>query len=325
MVFISMEQDAALQRTVEYHIQYPSSSTSTASSTATAAAAAAAARDRVTFTNTDPRTRFNREPQQTLSISHNQDGTLTTHAGRSYIYGPPASTDTRAPHMPHEFTANQPDFRISTDFSDDDDDAAAGGGGGGGFTSLAAPPPGVPVSILRRPPPNRIGTLPFENEDESDSELESGYITNAFLTENTIRRLRRTDSDTAVRRAASTNLVEVDFEDIANSSTSGQQQQQQQHSPALAEAWDAHVHATHEALRAVGGAAGGSLLAPHARFHIEKKKRKCTIRFDPPVFGRFILLKMWSPQHDPGSNIDIQSVLTRGFAGSRFYPAVTMR
>lgn len=89
----------------------------------------------------------------------------------------------------------------------------------------------------------------------------------------------------------------------------------------LAEAAEASQVATQEAVRAVGG----ELMAPHARFFIERDKSKCTVRFDPPVSGRFILLKMWSPHHSPTGNIDIQSVVARGFAGPRFFPAVTMR
>jgi len=89
----------------------------------------------------------------------------------------------------------------------------------------------------------------------------------------------------------------------------------------LAEAAEASQAATQEAVRAVGG----ELMAPHARFFIERDKSKCTIRFDPPVSGRFILLKMWSPHHSSTGNIDIQSVVARGFAGPRFFPAVTMR
>lgn len=305
MVFITMDQDEVLHRTAQYQIQY-------APNTGTGS------RDHVTFTNTDPRTRFNREPQHTISISHNRDGTSTTRRDRSYIYGP-GSNDTRTPHMPREFTASQPDFRISTEFSDDDDDDAAAAGNA------------APVSILRRPPPNRIGSLPFESDDvESDSDLESGHITNAFLTENTIRRLRRGDSSAAAaarynpNTATTTNIFGHDFENYsanANPNPSSPQQQRQ-HSSSLAQAWDAHANATQEAIRAVGGDA---LLAPHARFHIEKKKSKCTIRFDPPVSGRFILLKMWSSHHDPGSNIDIQTVMARGFAGPRYFPAVEMR
>ena len=89
----------------------------------------------------------------------------------------------------------------------------------------------------------------------------------------------------------------------------------------LAEAVEASQLATQEAVRAVGG----ELMAPHARFFIERDKSKCTVRFDPPVSGRFILLKMWSPQQGPEGNIDIQSVVARGWAGTRFFPAVQMR
>lgn len=73
-----------------------------------------------------------------------------------------------------------------------------------------------------------------------------------------------------------------------------------------------------------GRAAGRPLLSPHARFFIEEKKSKCTIRFEPAVSGRFILLKMWSSQHDPNSNIDIQTVIARGFAGPRYFPSIEL-
>ncbi|KAI0017311.1 hypothetical protein F4780DRAFT_796459 [Xylariomycetidae sp. FL0641] len=92
-------------------------------------------------------------------------------------------------------------------------------------------------------------------------------------------------------------------------------------STALAEAAEAAQLATQEAVRAVGG----ELLVPHARFFIERNKSKCTIKFDPPVSGRFILLKMWSPQRDPNANIDIQAVVAKGFAGPRFFPSVELR
>lgn len=89
----------------------------------------------------------------------------------------------------------------------------------------------------------------------------------------------------------------------------------------LAEAAEASQIATQEAVRAVGG----ELMAPHARFFIERDKSKCTVRFDPPVSGRFILLKMWSPHSIQSGNIDIQSVVAKGFAGPRYFPSVSMR
>ncbi len=65
-------------------------------------------------------------------------------------------------------------------------------------------------------------------------------------------------------------------------------------------------------------------MAPHAKFSIDNDvgKNVCTIRFEPPVSGTFVLLKMWNPHHDPSKNIDIQSVVVKGFAGPRFFPSV---
>ncbi|PHH85415.1 hypothetical protein CDD83_437 [Cordyceps sp. RAO-2017] len=142
--------------------------------------------------------------------------------------------------------------------------------------------------MLRRAP-NRIGSLPFENLD-SDSDDANPFGSEDFL-DGSLYRARRHRRHNRDRPSLS-----------------------------LAEARDAHANATQEAVRAVGG----ELLAPHARFFIEKKKSKCTIRFDPPVSGRFILLKMWSSHHDPSSNIDIQSVIARGFAGPRYFPSVEL-
>lgn len=89
----------------------------------------------------------------------------------------------------------------------------------------------------------------------------------------------------------------------------------------LAEAEEAAQAATQDAVRAVGG----ELMAPHARFFIERDKSKCTVKFDPPVSGRFILLKLFSPADDPNGNIDIRSVVAKGFAGPRLFPAVDLR
>ncbi|CAK7214086.1 hypothetical protein SBRCBS47491_002025 [Sporothrix bragantina] len=66
---------------------------------------------------------------------------------------------------------------------------------------------------------------------------------------------------------------------------------------------------------------------PHAEFNIEPGKNKCTIVFDPPVTARYILLKMWNPSLDfqNSSNIDIQGVVAKGFAGPRYFPAMELR
>ncbi|KAJ5756982.1 uncharacterized protein N7511_007164 [Penicillium nucicola] len=65
------------------------------------------------------------------------------------------------------------------------------------------------------------------------------------------------------------------------------------------------------------------VLKPHARFFIERQKSMVTIKFDPPPSGRFILIKLWSPR--PDANIDIESIITHGYAGPRFFPSIAPR
>ncbi|KAI1350479.1 hypothetical protein F5Y01DRAFT_285921 [Xylaria sp. FL0043] len=134
--------------------------------------------------------------------------------------------------------------------------------------------------------PNRIGPLPFEGDSSDDDEDEEE---DDLSISGTYHRSRR---------------------------------QQNRSSTALAEAAEAAQVATQEAVRAVGG----ELMAPIARFYIEPHKSKCTIRFDPPISGRFILLKMWNPRRGgPHPNIDIQAIVAKGFAGPRFFPSVELR
>jgi hypothetical protein len=89
----------------------------------------------------------------------------------------------------------------------------------------------------------------------------------------------------------------------------------------LAEAVAASQYATQEAVRAVGG----QLLAPIAKFNIERGRTRCIITFDPPVTAKFVLLKMWNPPPTSSAdNIDIRQVIARGFCGPRWVPAVEM-
>ncbi|PWY85715.1 hypothetical protein BO94DRAFT_586274 [Aspergillus sclerotioniger CBS 115572] len=66
-----------------------------------------------------------------------------------------------------------------------------------------------------------------------------------------------------------------------------------------------------------------SLMKPHARFFIERNKSMVSVKFDPPPSGRYILVKLWSPHS--GKNIDIQSIIAYGYAGTRFFPALGFR
>ena len=293
-----MDQDEVLSRTAQYQIQYHPNP-----------------RDRFWFNGSDdnqPRhsssSASNRSPRHVISIRHHDDGTFSTRARSSFVYDD--EDDIRTPQMPPEFAANQPDFNVITECSDEEEEEPYTGP--------------TPTSILRRPAPNRIGSLPFENADSDSSDSD----TNPDPHLPRLHRVRAHNNNTNSTNTNQTNpsALSVNFNLHPNSEPRSSSPSSSSHithpnNISLSEAWDAHASATQDAIRAVGG---GSLLAPHARFFIEKKKSKCTIRFDPPVSGRFILLKMWSSQHDPGSNIDIQSVLARGFAGPRYFPSVEL-
>lgn len=187
--------------------------------------------------------------------------------------------DYRTAQIPSDFTANAPDFQVTTECSDSEDENQ--------HPRMPRhrniPRPSIMGAHIR-------GLNPVDppDTDEEDIEDESFWHEDYLFPEREPNRLRR--------RETASNIT-------------------------LAEAAEASQIATQEAVRAVGG----ELMVPHARFFIERDKSKCTIRFDPPVSGRFILLKMWSPHHNPAGNIDIQSVVAKGFAGPRFFPAIQMR
>lgn len=231
------------------------------------------------------------ELRQIVSF-HQDDGTTSTRVRRSYVLRGDDESDARNPQMPREFAHSQPDVRVTTECSDDEDDDCD------------------VTQVLRRAP-NRIGSLPFEDGHSESDDANNPFDSEDFL-DGSLRRPRQVNHHRHVHHHHHHHHHlppahhRRDRADRLNLS--------------LAEAWYAHANATQEAVRAVGG----ELLVPHARFFIEKKKSKCTIRFEPPVSGRFILLKMWGSQHDPASNIDIQSVIARGFAGPRYFPSVEL-
>ncbi|KAI0013627.1 hypothetical protein F4779DRAFT_613358 [Xylariaceae sp. FL0662B] len=165
----------------------------------------------------------------------------------------------------------------------------------------------IPSEFNVSPPPFRVTTEC--SDDEADDPIPRGDW-------------RAPDRIGALPFESDSSDEEGNLNDFSFSGTDYRPRRRRNRSSnALAEAAEAAQLATQEAVRAVGG----ELLAPHARFFIERNKSKCTIRFDPPVSGRFILLKMWSPHRDPNSNIDIQAVVAKGFAGPRYFPSVELR
>ncbi|KAL2406945.1 hypothetical protein ABEF95_015498 [Exophiala dermatitidis] len=66
-----------------------------------------------------------------------------------------------------------------------------------------------------------------------------------------------------------------------------------------------------------------AVTTPHARFFISQSKSSTAIKFDPPVSGRYILVKLWAQLSN--ANIDIQSILAYGYGGPRFFPSTELR
>ncbi|KAI9661665.1 MAG: hypothetical protein M1821_008903 [Bathelium mastoideum] len=67
----------------------------------------------------------------------------------------------------------------------------------------------------------------------------------------------------------------------------------------------------------------GELLVPDARFRMKDRSNQRMIKFEPPVSGKYILIKLWNP--GASGNIDIQSITTYGYSGPRFAPAMKSR
>lgn len=236
----------------------------------------------------DPRNSAERENQvPIMSVRHNEDGTTTSYTTRLRNEdGTMTSYTTRLRRrgMHHGTTCLEDALDYKT-------------------AVFPADPLPFPVTVAtdcsdpednmahprnRRQPPhiiNRIGTLPFESDSSEDGENNLGWD-------------------------------DIRFDDDDDDTPPPNYQRRTQ-DMTLAEAAEASQLATQEAVQAVGG----KLLRPHAKFFIEKGNNRCTIKFNPPVTGRFILLKMYHPSE----NIDIQGVYAKGFAGPRFFPSVELR
>ncbi|KAK4192081.1 hypothetical protein QBC35DRAFT_262987 [Podospora australis] len=236
------------------------------------------------------------KPRNTLvySVRHNDDGSTSTRTQRrvvaNYAFGlDDDDEEYRTAQIPAEFTTSPPPFCITTECTDEESE--------GEYAPAHR--------AARRRTPNRIGALPFESDTSDDGADAPPWGPVPALDWDTF------DNLTNRRYAPRGGRHTRDRTGGANDLT-------------LEEAQEASQIATQEAVRAVGG----ELMAPLAHFFIEKHKNKCTIRFDPPVSGRFILLKMWSPTHndptDRSDNIDIEKVTARGFAGPRYFPDVEL-
>lgn len=257
----------------------------------------------------NPRPRAPRDTPAIYSIRHDDDGRISQYPSRyrrDYISDlintidddDDDDEDQATAALPPEFsTASQP-FNVTTECSDDESEE--------GDENYIG-------SRRVRRTPNRIGALPFESDSSDDgsrdpwmnptsASLGADWPTNDHIT-------------SAGGQHSSIWRSSHEYSNNTDTATT---------TPGAGElerAREASQVATQEAVRAVGGA----LMSPLAQFHIEKDKNRCTIKFNPPVSARYILLKMWSPHPDPLKNIDIQGVIAKGFAGPQLFPAQTLQ
>ncbi len=292
MVFVSMNKDDLLMRTARYQIQHGGGRGPTTSSLDLG------------------------HPPPIVSVVYREDGTVArTQVRQRELYNAvldPEDEDARAT-IPPEFTVAPPPFRVTTECSDEED----------GFQSTV-------LRIRRRTP--RIGSLPFESDSSDDSD-EQYWNPQPRVAETWIQELEMADRERAGRRATDRAQLAAERAQIAteraqlaadryqHTATERAHRFADMVNQPVAEHGLAGVPGAREAARA----AGGELMAPHAVFYIEKNKSKCTIRFDPPVSGRFILLKIWNPDNNSTANIDIKGVVAKGFAGPRYFPSVDLR
>ncbi|KAL2164201.1 hypothetical protein VTH06DRAFT_3417 [Thermothelomyces fergusii] len=287
MIFVSMDSDDLLTRTAQYQIQYQPSRPH---------------RPGTVHLRPEDGSRFESRPLRAYSYGADDD------EGEDDDDDDDDEENSRTAQIPPEFTTSSLPYNVTTVCSEDE--------GEDEDPSFNSRPPRHPPRRLNR---YVIGTLPIDSDsDDTDFSRTFGgpYGHWPPAPEQAAARRRYRVSRLRGGGAAVLPAAVNDRAGAGSGSSSGPSRSDM----TLEEAQEASQIATQEAVRAVGG----ELMAPLAHFFIEKDKNKCTVRFDPPVSGRFILLKMWSPHQDPQKNIDIQAVVAKGFAGPRFSPAIDL-
>ncbi|KFY84546.1 hypothetical protein V500_09213 [Pseudogymnoascus sp. VKM F-4518 (FW-2643)] len=285
MVFISMDSDELLTRTTKYQIQYLPT----------------------------PHRR-NGNPvanAPVISIRHNDDGSTTATRQSPTVYSDGTPYSRPAAQIPTDFTdpACTPPFRVTTSCSSDTESDA-----------------GSTTSSHRYQRANR--TRARERRREERERMRHALMDYG-----------ETSSDDSEEEPPAP--IELDWTDEVGDwgaapqpqsrSRSGSRGAARRSQPSvvslgLENAIEAADEATEEAVKAVDGRGSGQgLMAPHAKFFIERDKSRCRLVFEPEVSGRYILLKMWSPEVGPDGNIDIQNVVVKGWCGGRWFPKVTLR
>jgi len=305
MVFVSMTSDDLLTRTAQYQIQY------------------------------SPVRRRNQGADArapVISIRHNDDGTTTATRQSPRIIntdGTPHSP--RSAQIPVAFTdpSCTPPFRITTTCSSDTESDSEGASNRSTSRTRARRRIFGYREPLRTFAEGSRFQYPDEEEggdsDESPDEEEEDDDEDEEEEERRPMELDWTDDVPArVVRPRAARRSEPGRISVALESAIEAADQATQEALKAIEGVGSAASANH-LVNAVGGAAEQGLMPAHARFFIERDKSRCKVVFEPEVSGRFILLKMWSPEMRPGGNIDIQSVVVKGWCGPRFFPKTVLR
>lgn len=285
MVFISMESDELLTRTTNYQIQY--------------------------LPTTNGRNGRDNPVDNTpvISIRHNNDGSTTETRQSPTVYSDGTSLPRPAAQIPNDFTdpACAPPFRVTTTCSSDTESDT-----GSANESRYQRAYRVQARERRRRDRERMrhalmdygDTSSEDSEEEPPAPIELDWTDEVGEWGTAPEPGSRSRSGSRGARRSQPSAVSVGLEN----------------------AIEAADEATEEAVKAVDGRASGQgLMAPHARFFIERDKCRCRLVFEPEVSGRFVLLKMWSPEVGPDGNIDIESVVVKGWCGGRWFPKVALR
>ncbi|KFY24442.1 hypothetical protein V493_05232 [Pseudogymnoascus sp. VKM F-4281 (FW-2241)] len=287
MIFISMDSDELLTRTTNYQVQYlPTPNGRNGRGNPVANA-------------------------PIISIRHNDDGSTTATRQSPTVYSHGTSNSRTAAQIPADFTdpVCPPPFHVITSCSTDSESDS-----------------GSTISSRRRRDNfTRARERRHEQRREDRQRMRDALMDYG-----------ETSSDDSEEEPPAP--IELDWTDeigdwsgvpqprSRSGSRGARRSQPSAVSLGLENAIEAADMATEEAVKAVDGRGSGQgLMAPHARFFIERDKSRCRLVFEPEVSGRFILLKMWSPEVGTDGNIDIQSVVVKGWCGTRWFPKVTLR
>jgi hypothetical protein len=147
-----------------------------------------------------------------------------------------------------------------------------------------------------RRPPNHIGTLAFENDAPELEEMDD------FDTEDYLSLAMHGASQRRNLVHGRDQEPRLEFADVLEPS---------QRSTTIDH--DRDPETTRE-----------QLMVPLALFQVNRGANKCSIKFDPPVCARYLLIKMWSTQVWR-EGLAVQSIMVKGYAGPRFVPKVEFR